>query len=78
MGKLNRVKLSTLTKSQVLWQVRYNLKVENMQRKNLGQKKLSKLDKVLYWNDFVEGLHRNNDILDSQVNNWTNPFEYRQ
>ena len=78
MGKLNRVKLSTFTKSQVLWQVRYNLKVENMQRKNLGQKKLSKLDKVLYWNDFVEGLHRNNDILDSQVNNWTNPFEYRQ
>jgi len=78
MGKLNRVKLSTLTKSQVLWQVRYNLKVENMKRKNLGQKKLSKLDKVLYWNDFVEGLHRNNDILDSQVNNWTNPFEYRQ
>ncbi len=78
MGKLNRVKLSTLTKSQVLWQVRYNLKVENMKRKNLGQKKLSKLDKVFYWNDFVEGLHRNNDILDSQVNNWTNPFEYRQ
>ena len=78
MGKLNRDKLSTLTKSQVLWQVRYNLKVENMKRKNLGQKKLSKLDKVLYWNDFVEGLHRNNDILDSQVNNWTNPFEYRQ
>ncbi len=78
MGKLNRVKLSTFTKSQVLWQVRYNLKVENMKRKNLGQKKLSKLDKVLYWNSFVESLHRNNDILDSQVNNWTNPFEYRQ
>ncbi len=78
MGKLNRVKLSTLTKSQVLWQVRYNLKVENMKRKNLGQKKLSKLDKVFYWSDFVEGLHRNNDISDSQVNNWTNPFEYRQ
>ena len=78
MGKLNRVKLSTFTKSQVLWQVRYNLKVENMQRKNLGLEKLSKLDKVFYWNDFVEGLHRNNEISDNQVNNWTNPFEYRQ
>ena len=49
-----------------------------MQRKNLGQEKLSKLDKVFYWNDFVEGLHRNNEISDNQVNNWTNPFEYRQ
>ena len=78
MGKLNRVKLSTFTKSQVLWQVRYNLKVENMKRKNLGHNKMSKLDKVLYWNDFTDMLHKNNEISDNQFNNWKNPYEYRQ
>ena len=45
-----------ITKSQVLWQVRYNLKVERMKRKNLGARPMSKLDKVFYWSDFTEAL----------------------
>ena len=34
-----------ITKKQVEWQVRYNLKVDRMKRKNLGLKPMSKLDK---------------------------------
>tara|TARA_B100000927_G_scaffold160400_1_gene129220 strand:- start:339 stop:551 length:213 start_codon:yes stop_codon:yes gene_type:complete len=70
--------MKNFTKSQVKIQVDYNLKVENMKRKNLGHSKMSKLDRVLYWNDFTDMLHKNNEISDYQVNNWTNPYEYRQ
>ena len=49
-----------------------------MKRKDLGHSKMSKLDRVLYWNDFTDMLHKNNEISDYQVNNWTNPYEYRQ
>ena len=38
----------SITKREVLSQVRYNLKVESMRRKNIGQKPMSKLDKVFY------------------------------
>ena len=74
----NFTQMKHFTKTQVKSQVDYNLKVENMIRKNLGHNKLSKLDKVLFWNDFVDMLHKNNEISDYQVNNWTNPYEYRQ
>ena len=74
----NFTQMKHFTKTQVKSQVDYNLKVENMIRKNLGHNKMSKLDKVLFWNDFIDMLHKNNEISDYQVNNWTNPYEYRQ
>ena len=67
-----------ITKKQVEWQVRYNLKVENMKRKNLGKKPMSKLDKVFYWSDFTEALYRDQIITQSQIDRWTNPYEYRE
>ena len=67
-----------ITKSQVLWQVRYNLKVERMKRKNLGAKPMNKLDKVFYWSDFTEALYRDQIITQSQIDRWTNPYEYRE
>ena len=67
-----------ITKSQVLWQVRYNLKVDSMKRKNLGLKPMSKLDKVFYWSDFTEALYRDQIITQSQIDRWTNPYEYRE
>ena len=67
-----------ITKSQVLWQVRYNLKVERMKRKNLGASPMSKLDKVFYWSDFTEALYRDQIITQSQIDRWTNPYEYRE
>ena len=67
-----------ITKKQVEWQVRYNLKVENMKRKNLGAKPMSKLDKVFYWSDFTEALYRDQIITQSQIDRWTNPYEYRE
>tara|TARA_B100000427_G_C15498822_1_gene591094 strand:+ start:959 stop:1180 length:222 start_codon:yes stop_codon:yes gene_type:complete len=67
-----------ITKSQVLWQVRYNLKVDAMKRKNLGLKPMSKLDKVFYWSDFTEALYRDQIITQSQIDRWTNPYEYRE
>ena len=66
-----------ITKSQVLWQVRYNLKVDRMKRKNLGQQPMSKLDKVFYWSSFTESLYRDNIITQSQIDRWSNPYEYR-
>ena len=66
-----------ITKSQVLWQVRYNLKVDRMKRKNLCQKPMSKLDKVFYWSDFTESLYRDQIITESQIRRWSNPYEYR-
>ena len=66
-----------ITKSQVLWQVRYNLKVERMKRKNLGARPMSKLDKVFYWSDFTEALYRHQIITQSQIDRWTNPYEFR-
>ena len=68
--------MKTFTKSQVKIQVDYNLKIENMKRKDLGHSKMSKLDRVLYWNDFTDMLHKNNEISDNQFNNWTNPYSY--
>jgi len=67
-----------ITKKQVEWQVRYNLKVENMKRKNLGAKPMSKLDKVFYWSDFTEALYRDQIITQSQIDRWSNPYEYRE
>ena len=66
-----------ITKKQVEWQVRYNLKVDRMKRKNLGLKPMSKLDKVFYWSDFTEALYRDQIITQSQIDRWTNPYEYR-
>ena len=66
-----------ITKKQVEWQVRYNLKVENMKRKNLCLKPMSKLDKVFYWSDFTEALYRDQIITQSQIDRWSNPYEYR-
>ena len=66
-----------ITKKQVEWQVRYNLKVENMKRKNLGAKPMSKLDKVFYWSDFTEALYRDQIITESQIRRWSNPYEFR-
>ena len=66
-----------ITKKQVEWQVRYNLKVDRMKRKNLGLKPMSKLDKVIYWSDFTEALYRDQIITQSQIDRWTNPYEYR-
>ena len=67
-----------ITKKQVEWQVRYNLKVDRMKRKNLGLKPMSKLDKVFYWSDFTEALYRDQIITQSQIDRWTNPYEYRE
>lgn len=67
-----------ITKKQVEWQVKYNLKVENMKRKNLGAKPMSKLDKVFYWSDFTEALYRDQIITQSQIDRWSNPYEYRE
>ena len=67
-----------ITKKQVEWQVRYNLKVDRMKRKNLGQKPMSKLDKVFYWSDFTEALYRDQIITQSQIDRWSNPYEYRE
>ena len=67
-----------ITKKQVEWQVRYNLKVDRMKRKNLGLKPMSKLDKVFYWSDFSEALYRDQIITQSQIDRWTNPYEYRE
>jgi hypothetical protein len=66
-----------ITKKQVEWQVRYNLKVDRMKRKNLGLKPMSKLDKVFYWSDFTEALYRDQIITQSQIDRWSNPYEYR-
>ena len=66
-----------ITRKQVEWQVRYNLKVDRMKRKNLGLKPMSKLDKVFYWSDFTEALYRDQIITQSQIDRWTNPYEYR-
>ena len=66
-----------ITKKQVEWQVRYNLKVDRMKRKNLGLKPMSKLDKVFYWSDFTEALYRDQIITQSQIDRWTNPYEFR-
>ena len=66
-----------ITKKQVEWQVRYNLKVDRMKRKNLGLIPMSKLDKVFYWSDFTEALYRDQIITQSQIDRWTNPYEYR-
>ena len=67
-----------ITKKQVEWQVRYNLKVDRMKRKNLGLKPMSKLDKVFYWSDFTEALYRDQIITQSQIDRWSNPYEYRE
>ena len=67
-----------ITKKQVEWQVRYNLKVDRMKRKNLGLKPMSKLDKVFYWSDFTEAVYRDQIITQSQIDRWTNPYEYRE
>ena len=67
-----------ITKKQVEWQVRYNLKVDSMKRKNLGLKPMSKLDKVFYWSDFTEALYRDQIITQSQIDRWSNPYEYRE
>ena len=67
-----------ITKKQVEWQVRYNLKVDTMKRKNLGLKPMSKLDKVFYWSDFTEALYRDQIITQSQIDRWSNPYEYRE
>ena len=66
-----------ITKKQVECQVRYNLKVDRMKRKNLGLKPMSKLDKVFYWSDFTEALYRDQIITQSQIDRWSNPYEYR-
>ena len=66
-----------ITKKQVEWQVRYNLKVDRMKRKNLGLQPMSKLDKVFYWSDFTEALYRDQIITQSQIDRWTNPYEFR-
>ena len=67
----------SITKREVLSQVKYNLKVESMRRKNIGQKPMSKLDKVFYWSDFTEALYRDQIITESQIRRWSNPYEYR-
>ena len=67
----------SITKREVLSQVRYNLKVESMRRKNIGQKPMSKLDKVFYWSDFTEALYRDQIITESQIRRWSNPYEFR-
>ena len=67
-----------ITKKQVEWQVRYNLKVDRMKRKNLGLKPMSKIDKVFYWSDFTEALYRDQIITQSQIDRWSNPYEYRE
>ena len=67
----------SITKREVLSQVKYNLKVESMRRKNIGQRPMSKLDKVFYWSDFTEALYRDQIITQSQIDRWSNPYEYR-
>ena len=67
----------SITKREVQSQVKYNLKVESMRRKNIGQKPMSKLDKVFYWSDFTEALYRDQIITESQIRRWSNPYEYR-
>ena len=67
----------SITKREVLSQVKYNLKVESMRRKNIGIKQMSKLDKVFYWSDFTESLYRDQIITESQIRRWSNPYEYR-
>ncbi len=67
----------SITKREVLTQVKYNLKVESMRRKNIGTKPMSKLDKVFYWSDFTEALYRDQIITESQIRRWSNPYEYR-
>ena len=49
-----------------------------MKRKNLGLKPMSKLDKVFYWSDFTEALYRDQIITQSQIDRWSNPYEYRE
>ena len=67
----------SITKREVLTQVKYNLKVESMRRKNIGTKPMSKLDKVFYWSSYTESLYRDNIITQSQIDRWSNPYEYR-
>ena len=59
------------TKTQVLDQFKYNLKVDILAGR------ISKNDKPaigMSWNVFTDMLHRDGYITDWQVNNWTNPF----
>jgi len=48
-----------------------------MKRKNIGAKPMSKLDKVFYWSSYTESLYRDNIITQSQIDRWSNPYEYR-
>ena len=59
------------TKTQVLDQFKYTLKVDILAGR------ISKNDKPaigMSWNVFTDMLHRDGYITDWQVNNWTNPF----
>jgi len=51
---------------------------EDLFKSEVDYKNLTTTDQGVYWNDFVDHLHKDGQISDNQRNNWGSPCFHRK